>query len=938
MRDVNGEIVRAVKVKDPAVASAKIQEIANVARKGGDEELLLEAEMLEAWLALQLDTVKGQNSKYEKRLIALLANTRDVKSVPLEISIHDKLGNYYYNYTQRYNKAFSHFLDLYAKVKDIPVSVIPEKYNYIYVIGTSYYHFGDDKNARKFLYVAKDGVEKNGGEGWCIINIYNTLGLLFRNTGEYDSATHYFRKAAAESVKYQINRWVDIAQGNIGITYFMQGKYDEAMPLLEKDVYTSITDGSPDNATNSMLKLAEIYLLRNQAKKAQYLLAKTDSFIHLAQKPYLYQHNLYRLHAWRNKLDGNLAEAYRYSGLALAAKDTLAARMNANILVRNENKLQAALHEADVQEMKAEAGRLDKSKQQERLMFLIIAVLLGSSVTIVWRNYKRQKYTNHQLATEKHKADELMTELQESIVQKDALAMQVSVAAEMKTRFLANISHELRTPVTLLTGMLEIMRENETRINGTKNDNAPSKGAEQLEIAYKNSRKLQQMVEEILDLSRLETSRVKFNAESKEITPLLRRIVYAFETLVEKKHLSMQFIELDTQGVYILADENMLEKIVNNLVYNAIKFNEPGGWIKVTTAKSADGKQFIFSIGNSGTGIKEPDLPHIFERFYQGSATKAKAEGVGIGLSLVKEFTLLMDGQIHVTSAKKEGTTFTLQFPVTDLRPIENNETNITMAQPVQEWDYFPKRHTILIVEDKDDMRYYLRAILGEKVNLAECANGKEALDWLKDNKADMVITDMMMPEMDGEELVTRLKKNEHWKKMPIITLTALADAGSRLNMLRLGIDDYIVKPFDATELKVRVYNLLTNLEERRQFESDPAEQEDILVEGPEADEFRQRVTAVVLTRMKTIDVSVHELANEMAVSERQLYRLAKSLTGCTPAQLIKEVKLQRAYELLLTGDIYKVEDVAKQVGFEDANYFSRQFLERFGKRPTQFL
>lgn len=194
------------------------------------------------------------------------------------------------------------------------------------------------------------------------------------------------------------------------------------------------------------------------------------------------------------------------------------------------------------------------------------------------------------------------------------------------------------------------------------------------------------------------------------------------------------------------------------------------------------------------------------------------------------------------------------------------------------------------------------------------------------------------MPEMDGEELVTCLKKNEHWKKMPIITLTALADAASRLNMLRLGVDDYIVKPFDATELRVRVYNLLTNMEERRQFENDPAEQKDLPLEGPEADDFRQRVTAIVLARMKAIDVSVHELANEMSVSERQLYRLAKSLTGCTPAQLVKEVRLQRAYELLLAGDIYKVDDVAKQVGFEDANYFSRQFYARFGKRPTEFL
>jgi AraC-like DNA-binding protein len=156
--------------------------------------------------------------------------------------------------------------------------------------------------------------------------------------------------------------------------------------------------------------------------------------------------------------------------------------------------------------------------------------------------------------------------------------------------------------------------------------------------------------------------------------------------------------------------------------------------------------------------------------------------------------------------------------------------------------------------------------------------------------------------------------------------------------MLRLGIDDYIVKPFHASELRARVYNLLHNLAERRRFNDTPAEPDDIRTESPEAETFRERVRTFVLKRIRTMDVSVYDLAYELSMSERQLYRLSRSLTGCTPAQLVKEVRLQKAYELLLSGAINKLDDVAKQVGFEDANYFARQFHDRFGKRPTDFL
>ncbi|MCW3120970.1 MAG: todS [Flavipsychrobacter sp.] len=637
---------------------------------------------------------------------------------------------------------------------------------------------------------------------------------------------------------------------------------------------------------------------------------------------------------------GQYADALKYYKEYAALKDTLLSQD-----IRLKVSAAETWREAYLKEQQIVINKVQETgKKRERWLFGISLCLLGIVITLVWRNYDRQKQANEKLAGEKlkleaanahiagekKKSDDLAVDLQESLIQKDVLTEQLSHSAAMKTKFLANISHELRTPVTLLTGMLELMNYNDDAQN--------DKSKKRLEMAYSNSRKLLYMVEEILDLSRAERGELKANLEIKEIIPILKRMVYAFEVFIEKKQLTLAFTTQQREAVHISVDEHMLEKMVNNLMYNAIKFNVHGGWIKVHATLSANRKQFIFSVTNGGSRIKAADLPYIFDRFYQGHTSTAKPEGVGIGLNLVKELTTMMGGTVEAVSSEDIGTSITLQFPVVVTTVKKEDAVGEVTLLPSLVWEHFPERQTVLIVEDNEEMRYYLRDVLGENVNIGEARNGKEALEWLGKNIADLVITDLMMPEMPGEEFIGCLKKNEKFKKIPVITLTALADSGTRMDILRLGIDDYIVKPFSAMELRVRVYNLLHNLQERRQFETKPSEADDILVESEDAGIFRERVTAFVLGRIKIIDVSVYDLAYELSMSERQLYRVAKKLTGCTPAQLIREVKLQRAYELLISGIIYKIDDVARQVGYEDSNYFSRQFLERFGKRPSHFL
>lgn len=608
--------------------------------------------------------------------------------------------------------------------------------------------------------------------------------------------------------------------------------------------------------------------------------------------------------------------------------------------------------ETDLKQKQIEInGIQEKQKRDERIFFIIGIGLLLLLIVLVLRNYSRQKQTNSklsmansQLEDEKLKSDELMGqqkvllqrqdelvhEQYELLHQKDELMGQLATNVAMKSKFLANISHELRTPITLLTGMLEMIK--------VKSQTGSSGNQEKLEAAYKNSMRLQYMVEELLDLSRLESSGAAMKIETKEITPVLKRMVYAFETFMQKEQLSLHYDDGRASGLHVSLDENKFEKIINNLVYNAIKFNRKGGYIKVVTYQTDDEKSLIIEVADSGNGIHPGDLPYIFERYYQSDSSGAKAQGVGIGLSLVHEFTNLLGGSVTVASLVGEGTTFTLQFPLVEKGGDENACVDETTMMPAEVWEHFPERQTVLIVEDNSEMRYYLKEILGGKVNLAEAGNGREALLWLEKNTPDLIISDMMMPEMDGREFIAHIKNTEALRKIPVITLTALADQESQLGMLRMGVDDYIVKPFNASELSLRVYNLLNNYAERKAFNLQPADPEDIPAESKEADELRNKITEYVLARLKNTNVSVFDLAYELSMSERQLYRLAKSLTGCTPAHLIKEVRLQKAYELLVSGQIYKIDDVAKRVGFETPAYFARQFMERFGKKPGEFF
>ena len=736
------------------------------------------------------------------------------------------------------------------------------------------------------------------------------LAIIYKNLGRYDSAISIYNELLRKDNRAIIRVFV---YSNLALAVSSKGEYENGLKYMFMAV--RINDDSLHDPTSDFKihkDIANNYFKLNKLDSALYY-AKASEETGKKGESYPDEYpQCMSLLADIYAAKGDIKNAMAYSKKYEVLQDSIFQDRQNKDIAEQETRLKLYDKNKELA-LLAKENELNKIKQQRQLIALILGGLI---VVVVIVGYRRAIKKNELLARQKQ------------II--DAQVVQLESAATMKSKFLANISHELRTPVTLLSGMLELMSKKKPALE--------PKEAERLNVAYNNSRKLQHMVEEILDLTKLENNVLQPVYETKEIAPLLKRIVYTFETLIDKEHLRLQFEDAGANDLYVSIDPAKFEKIINNLIYNAIKFNRKDGFIKVVVHSSADKKQLLIDISDSGIGIAQEDMPHIFDHFYQGSSTGLKADGAGIGLSLVKEFTVLMGGTVDVKSRKNEGTTFSLHLPLIAAPLSEALLPEEKAVVFLEAWENFTRRQTVLIVEDNAEMRYYLKEVLGEKVNIATAGNGKEGLLWLDNNLPDLVISDVMMPEMDGREFINILKTDERYKKIPVITLTALADTDNQLSFLRLGIDDYIVKPFNADELRIRVYNLLANQAERRIFKEQPAEPDDIQVDSKEAEEFRNKVKEYVLTRLKNPNVSVFDLANELTLSERQLYRLAKSLTGFSPAQLIKEVRLQKALELLLTGDIYKIEDVSKRVGFEKASYFSQQFFERFGKRPSEFI
>jgi signal transduction histidine kinase/AraC-like DNA-binding protein len=527
--------------------------------------------------------------------------------------------------------------------------------------------------------------------------------------------------------------------------------------------------------------------------------------------------------------------------------------------------------------------------------------------------------------------------------------LQIMEMDQMKTRFFANISHEFRTPLTLILGPLEdILVKEEMK----------EKNRVTLERMHRSAARLLALINQLLDLSKLDAGSMKLELIESDVMRFLRVIFSSFTPLAERKKIDY-IIKLPEKGFETTFDQDKIEKILYNLLSNAFKFTPEHGEIicKVKVGKEND---LTISVKDSGEGIPQEMIGKIFDRFYQVEGPKlSQAGGTGIGLSLTRELVQLQHGNITMKSEADEGSEFIVSIPlghehlkkdeyiIKDAEDVSDSFVTIHAILPGRdnreednngELDEDSGRPQILIVEDSEDVRSHIAEGLDKQYIMKMAENGKIGLDLATETIPDLVITDLMMPEMDGVELCKHLKTDERTSHIPVIMLTAKASVENRLEGLETGADDYMTKPFNMQELQIRINNLIEQRRKlRERFSKDGLlEPKDVTVTSPD-EKFLQRTMEIIEENLGDCDFEVHILADEVGMSRMQLFRKLKALTNQTPSEFIRTIRLKRAAQLM-EKKFGNVAEITYEVGFNNLSYFAKCFKELYGMSPSEYV
>lgn len=523
----------------------------------------------------------------------------------------------------------------------------------------------------------------------------------------------------------------------------------------------------------------------------------------------------------------------------------------------------------------------------------------------------------------------------------------------LKSRFFANISHEFRTPLTLLLGPIEDKLKT--------SQNLDQKELRILEIMQRNAKRLQRLINQLLDLSKLETGKARLKVVEGDISGFSRSIAQSFLSLAESRNINYQ-LKISKHTIQAFFDPDILEKILVNLISNAFKFTPENGSISISMQNRQHESTNVsvsveFKIIDTGKGIPEEQAEQIFERFYQVSSSDSREfEGTGIGLALCKELAEMHHGNINVKSTTGKGSTFTVFLPcsrdhfnedeigsgkaaLTDIDEFPPDEESVEEAKTILENVAPTDTYTplIVIVEDNADLRQYISQNLEDHYQIHEAKNGSDGLNKIIEIIPDLVITDLMMPEMDGLEMCKRVKKDERTSHIPMIMVTAKADKESRIEGLETGVDGYLVKPFDADELKIRVRNMIEQQKRTREKLYKEFVFGDGYSEVKSAEErFLQKTIEHIRTHISDPGFNVRNLSRIMDISEMQLYRKLKGATNMSPGELIRNTRLKSSL-VLLKQDYDNISQVAYQVGFSDHSYFSKCFRKLYGMTPKAY-
>ena len=509
-------------------------------------------------------------------------------------------------------------------------------------------------------------------------------------------------------------------------------------------------------------------------------------------------------------------------------------------------------------------------------------------------------------------------------------------ANKAKLQFFTNISHELRTPLTLIADPVNYI---------IHDDNLNSQQRSMLQIVQRNVLVLIQLVSEILDFRKVQNGKMELRLSDFNLAESMKQWIKLFSASAQKKHITISMDAPDT--IMLRADQDKIERICYNLLSNALKYTSEGGEISLMAKE--EGGRVMISVADNGCGISSDELPYIFDRFYQA---KNAGRGTGIGLAIVKAFTELHHGEVSATSIEGKGSTFTIHIPIRQKGEVTNQPTEKieqlvepssaeevpNQARHIDELiqPYQTDKPEVLIIDDNIDIRTYLRSVLSEKYNVSEAADGKAGLELARKIVPDIVLSDIMMPVMDGLAFCQQLKTDKAISHIPVILLTARSLDEQRAEGYEHGADAYLSKPFSLRLLFSRIDNLIQSRKKLSKLFSNSDENDAFEKLSNETDKtFAAQLRKIIQDNLSDNEFNVERIGDEIGLSRVQLYRKVKALTGYSPVEMLRKARLARARHLLRTTE-KTVSEVAYAVGFSTPSYFSKCYKDEFGESPKK--
>lgn len=751
----------------------------------------------------------------------------------------------------------------------------------------------------------------------------SNIGTAYLSQAKFQDALKYF----LESLEYLTEDDVEsraVSISNIGVTYAEMKEYQKALPYLTEALKLQEEIGDDDAIVHTLNGLAHIYFQRGELQEAEkYAKRALDMAVKVDEKNR--QAEAWQMLSFIAEKQGDYKSAHKYYTNYVSVRDSI---------LKKENIYQTAHLEANYEsEKKLELLKKENEQKEFRrnavgiglIALLIIAGLIVSRQRLKIKQHKELIHINAQLKKQSEQLEEQTKKLRE--------------LDKAKSTFFANISHEFRTPLTLILNSL-IDKISTVKASGDKTE------LEQLEVMHRNARRLLNLINQLLDLSKLDARQMKLSPENCNLTRVINIIYGSFSSLSYSREIKFS-VMLPDEEILCRIDIDKFEKILYNLLSNAFKFTPVGGSVELKAEVFDTQENTIkITVSDSGRGIEPDQVAHVFDRFYQGNQYYSDEQGTGIGLALTKELVELHNGKIWVESESGKGAYFIVQLPLVAVNPGEpiNEEAvfpvnivslaPITIAdEPVAEGEEKP---TVLIVEDNDDLRRYIKQHLSEKYQVVESENGHKGLGKAIATIPDLIISDWMMPEMDGITLCHNIKSDERTSHIPVIILTALAGDEVKLKGLETGADDYLTKPFDNRELHARVKNLIDTRRQLREKFSRELHLGPKKIQVSSMDEkFLERVMETVETHMGDPEFSMEKFGQQVGLSRMQLHRKLKALTNESPGDFLRSMRLKRA-KRLLEARSGNVSEVAYEVGFNNLSYFSKCYREEFGISPNE--